>query len=91
MTNISYMARYGLALRTNGYALLPIAPGTKKPGRFQRGEWVDYPQWVVAAHQRPDRAEAGAERQQRLRTASGREHVGRQIAHQPVRDDQRER
>ncbi|KGJ18764.1 PriCT-2 domain-containing protein [Paracoccus sanguinis] len=45
MTNISYMARYGLALRTNGYALLPIAPGTKKPGRFQRGEWVDYPQW----------------------------------------------
>ena len=45
MTNISYMARYGLALRANGYAILPIAPGTKKPGKFQRGEWVDYPQW----------------------------------------------
>ena len=45
MQNSSHMARYGARLVTNGYAILPIAPGTKKPGRFQRGTWVDYPEW----------------------------------------------
>ncbi|MFV0514659.1 MAG: bifunctional DNA primase/polymerase [Jhaorihella sp.] len=45
MQNSSHMARYGTRLVTNGYAILPIAPGTKKPGRFQRGAWVDYPEW----------------------------------------------
>lgn len=45
MQNSSHMARYGARLVTNGYAILPIAPGTKKPGRFQRGAWVDYPEW----------------------------------------------
>jgi hypothetical protein len=45
MTNPSFMARFGARLVTNGYAILPIGPGTKKPGRFQRGAWADYPEW----------------------------------------------
>jgi hypothetical protein len=45
MTNTSFMARFGARLVTNGYAILPIGPGTKKPGRFQRGAWADYPEW----------------------------------------------
>ena len=42
MANINFMARYGERLLTNGYCILPIAPGTKKPGRFVRGKWSDY-------------------------------------------------
>ena len=45
MTQTSFMARFGERLITNGYAILPIGPGTKKPGRYQRGVWVDYPEW----------------------------------------------
>jgi hypothetical protein len=39
------MARFGARLVTNGYAILPIGPGTKKPGQFKRGAWADYPEW----------------------------------------------
>lgn len=45
MADRSFMARFGARLVTNGYAILPIGPGTKKPGRFQRGTWTDYPEW----------------------------------------------
>jgi hypothetical protein len=45
MADSSWMARVGARLVTNGYAILPIAPGTKKPGQFARAEWHDYPQW----------------------------------------------
>lgn len=45
MTQTSFMARFGARLISNGYAILPIGPGTKKPGRHQRGVWVDYPEW----------------------------------------------
>ncbi|WRH63827.1 MAG: DUF3987 domain-containing protein [Fuscovulum sp.] len=45
MADTSFMARFGARLVTNGYAILPIGPGTKKPGRFQRGSWADYPEW----------------------------------------------
>lgn len=45
MADTSFMARFGARLVTNGYAILPIGPGTKKPGRFQRGAWADYPEW----------------------------------------------
>ena len=45
MSDISNMARFGARLVTNGFRILPIAPGTKKPGRFLRGEWADYPEW----------------------------------------------
>ena len=45
MADTSWMARVGARLVTNGYAILPIAPGTKKPGQFARAAWHDYPQW----------------------------------------------
>ena len=45
MVNTSYMARFGARLVTNGYGILPIGPGTKKPGQFKRGAWADYPEW----------------------------------------------
>lgn len=45
MADLSYMARFGARLVTNGYAILPIGPGTKKPGQFKRGAWADYPEW----------------------------------------------
>ena len=44
--DLSFMARYGARLADNGYAVIPIMPGTKKPGRFRRGRWVDYPAWT---------------------------------------------
>ena len=46
MGSQSFMARFGESLVTNGYAILPIAPGTKKPGRFVRSRWLDYPDWT---------------------------------------------
>ena len=45
-TNNSYMARLGARLVDNGYPVLPIMPGTKKPGLFKRGAWRDYPGWT---------------------------------------------
>ena len=45
MAETSYMARFGARLVTNGYGILPIGPGTKKPGQFKRGAWADYPEW----------------------------------------------
>jgi len=44
-TSISFMARYGEALIDAGYRILPIQPGTKKPGMMRNGQWLDYPQW----------------------------------------------
>ncbi|GAB4119030.1 MAG: bifunctional DNA primase/polymerase [Rhodothalassiaceae bacterium] len=46
MANESFMARFGATLVDNGYAVIPILPGTKKPGRFHRGVWRDYPGWT---------------------------------------------
>ncbi len=45
MAETSYMARFGARRVTNGYGILPIGPGTKKPGQFKRGAWADYPEW----------------------------------------------
>ena len=42
----SYMARLGARLVDNGYPVLPIMPGTKKPGQFKGGAWRDYPGWT---------------------------------------------
>jgi len=42
----SFMARFGARLVANGYAILPIQPGTKKPGCYRGGEWCDYPAWT---------------------------------------------
>lgn len=43
--SIQFMARYGEALLDAGYRILPIQPGTKKPGMMRQGMWHDYPQW----------------------------------------------
>jgi hypothetical protein len=41
----SFMADLGARLVDNGFAVIPIMPGTKKPGRFIGGAWRDYPGW----------------------------------------------
>ncbi|MBJ3778844.1 bifunctional DNA primase/polymerase [Acuticoccus mangrovi] len=41
----SFMAQFGGALVANGWPILPIQPGTKKPGRYRSGFWSDYPDW----------------------------------------------
>jgi hypothetical protein len=40
------MARFGVRLVANGYSIIPIQPGTKKPGRHRDGQWRDYPGWT---------------------------------------------
>ena len=42
----SFMARFGTRLVANGYPILPIQPGTKKPGCHRDGQWRDYPAWT---------------------------------------------
>jgi hypothetical protein len=46
MIDSSFMERFGPRLVANGYPVLPIMPGTKKPGRFRNGAWSDYPDWT---------------------------------------------
>lgn len=41
----SFMARLGQHLVANGYPIIPIEPGTKRPGRHVRGSWSGYPAW----------------------------------------------
>ncbi len=43
---LDFMARFGAKLVDNGYPVIPIWPGTKKPGRFLCGAWADYPAWT---------------------------------------------
>jgi hypothetical protein len=45
MTASSFMAQLGARLVDAGFPILPIQPGTKKPGVFRRGAWRDYPAW----------------------------------------------
>jgi len=40
------MARFGTRLMANGYPIIPIQPGTKKPGCHRGGGWRDYPAWT---------------------------------------------
>lgn len=46
MQEPSFMVRFGAPLVANGYKVIPIMPGTKKPGRYLRGQWGDYPAWT---------------------------------------------
>ncbi len=46
MSQQSFMDRFGPRLVANGYPILPIMPGTKKPGRWRSGAWSDYPEWT---------------------------------------------
>ena len=41
----SFMARFGARLVANGYSIVPIQPGTKKPGCHRDGQWRDYAGW----------------------------------------------
>lgn len=41
----NFMARWGITLIERGYPILPLQPGTKKPGRYRLGSWQDYPKW----------------------------------------------
>ena len=45
MQHQSFMAQMGSSLVDQGYPILPIQPGTKKPGVFSLGVWQDYPKW----------------------------------------------
>lgn len=45
MTTPNFMAQLGPTLVDRGYSLLPIQPGTKKPGNYRQGAWHDYPKW----------------------------------------------
>ncbi len=46
MSEQSFMERFGPRLVANGYPILPIMHGTKKPGRWRSGAWSDYPDWT---------------------------------------------
>ena len=45
MTTNNFMAQLGASLVDHGFAILPIQPGTKKPGMYRNQAWHDYPQW----------------------------------------------
>ena len=45
MTQPTAMATHGARLVDNGYAVIPIMPGSKVPGRFTQGQWTPYPDW----------------------------------------------
>jgi hypothetical protein len=42
----NFMKKFGDLLLANGYPFVPVMPGEKKPGLYQRGRWVDYPGWT---------------------------------------------
>ena len=42
----SFMALHGARLVDSGFPVIPIMPGTKKPGRLRKGTWRDYPGWT---------------------------------------------
>jgi hypothetical protein len=46
MSAPSFMARFGVRLVANGYSVIPIQPGTKKPGCYRDRQWRDYPGWT---------------------------------------------
>ena len=46
MSSPTFMAAHGARLADNGYAVIPIMPGAKVPGRFSGGAWAPYPDWT---------------------------------------------
>jgi hypothetical protein len=46
MSTQSFLAQFGARLVQNGYPIIPIQPGTKKPGCHRGGGWRDYPDWT---------------------------------------------
>ena len=53
MSEQSFMERFGPRLVANGYPILPIMPGTKKPGRFRNGALVGLSRLDPARRARP--------------------------------------
>jgi hypothetical protein len=49
----SYWQLHGATLVDNGYRVLPIMPGSKKPGIYSGGVWRDMPGWQKFAKQDP--------------------------------------
>ena len=43
MSAPGFMDRFGARLIANGYPIIPIQPGSKKPGCHRGGGWRDYP------------------------------------------------
>jgi hypothetical protein len=42
-----YMFEYGAKLVDAGYSIIPIMPGTKRPGRFDGNQWAELPRWTT--------------------------------------------
>ena len=59
MSDSSFMEHFGPRLVANGYPILPIMPGTKKPGRVRGGAWSDYPDWTRHAERPTTEHELG--------------------------------
>ena len=47
-----FMFEYGAKLIDAGYHIIPIMPGTKKPGRYDGSQWNDLPRWTTVVSQR---------------------------------------
>ena len=48
----SYVDQYASKLVDGGYRIIPIMPGTKRPGRFDGEKWGDLARWTeINAHQ----------------------------------------
>ncbi|MBF0423149.1 MAG: PriCT-2 domain-containing protein [Magnetococcales bacterium] len=45
----NFMTQYGDQLAAGGFPFLPIVPGEKFPGRFERGNWLPYKGWTKHA------------------------------------------
>ena len=44
-TDLNFFQRHGEALLRNGYSLIPIKPGEKRPGQYQGGSWSGLQKW----------------------------------------------
>lgn len=42
---LNFMEQYGAKLIDGGYRIIPIMPGTKRPGRFDGTKWGELPRW----------------------------------------------
>ena len=47
----NYMEQYGAQLVDAGYRIIPIMPGTKRPGRYDNGKWGELARWTEVTAQ----------------------------------------
>jgi hypothetical protein len=50
MSAMGAFGRVYARLVEQGYAVVPIAPGTKKPGLPCNGHWIDFKGWTTYSH-----------------------------------------